>query len=134
MELSFCRQPQSGPSMTRDDRQRPAHKLTSRVLVRGDFQAPLCIMRARRVGWCRITRYRGGAMERGGPTHVERRLAAILAGDVAEYARRIGADEEGTHERLKACLRQLVDPKIKEHRGRIVKNTGDGCWRNFRVS
>jgi class 3 adenylate cyclase len=55
-----------------------------------------------------------------------RRLTAILAADVAGYSRLMGADEEGTHERLKAHLRELVDPKIKEHRGRVVKNTGDG--------
>jgi adenylate cyclase len=55
-----------------------------------------------------------------------RRLAAILAADVAGYSRLMGADEEGTHERLKAHFRELVDSKIKEHRGRIVKNTGDG--------
>jgi class 3 adenylate cyclase len=55
-----------------------------------------------------------------------RRLTAILAADVAGYSRLMGADEEGTHERLKAHLRELVDPKIKEHRGRTVKNTGDG--------
>jgi class 3 adenylate cyclase len=57
---------------------------------------------------------------------VERRLAAILAADVAGYSRLMGADEEGTHERLTAHLRELVDPKIKEHRGRTVKNPGDG--------
>ena len=51
-----------------------------------------------------------------------RRLAAILAADVAGYSRLMGADEEGTHERFRAHLRQLVDPKIGEHRGRIVKN------------
>jgi adenylate cyclase len=62
---------------------------------------------------------------------VERWLAAILAADVAGYSRLMGADEEGTHERLKAHLRQLVDPKIKEHRGRIVKNTGDGMLVEF---
>jgi adenylate cyclase len=62
---------------------------------------------------------------------VERKLAAILAADVAGYSRLMGADEEGTHERLKAHLRQLVDPKIKEHRGRIVKNTGDGMLVEF---
>ena len=62
---------------------------------------------------------------------VERRLAAILAADVAGYSRLMGADEEGTHERLKAHLRDLVDPKIKEHRGRIVKNTGDGMLAEF---
>jgi adenylate cyclase len=62
---------------------------------------------------------------------VERRLAAILAADVAGYSRLMGADEEGTHERLKAHLRDLVDPKIKEHQGRIVKNTGDGMLVEF---
>src|SRR5882672_3830537 len=60
-----------------------------------------------------------------------RRLTAILAADVAGYSRLMGADEEGTHERLKAHLGQLVDPKIKEHRGRIVKNTGDGVLAEF---
>ena len=53
-----------------------------------------------------------------------RRLAAILAADVAGYSRLMGADEEGTHERVQAHLRELVNPKITEHRGRIVKNTG----------
>jgi adenylate cyclase len=62
---------------------------------------------------------------------VERRLAAILAADVVGYSRLMGVDEEGTHERLKAYLRELVDPKIKEHRGRIVKNTGDGMLVEF---
>ncbi len=60
-----------------------------------------------------------------------RRLAAILAADVAGYSRLMGADEEGTHERLKALRRELVDPKISEHHGRIVKNTGDGVLAEF---
>ena len=60
-----------------------------------------------------------------------RRLAAILAADVAGYSRLMGADEEGTHERLKAHLGELVNPKINEHRGRIVKNTGDGFLAEF---
>jgi adenylate cyclase len=60
-----------------------------------------------------------------------RRLAAILAADVAGYSRLMGADEEGTHERLKAHLRELIDPKIKEHHGRVVKNTGDGMLAEF---
>src|SRR6516164_6630736 len=60
-----------------------------------------------------------------------RRFAAILAADVAGYSRLMGADEEGTHERLKAHLRKLVYPKIEEHRGRIVKNTGDGLLAEF---
>ena len=60
-----------------------------------------------------------------------RRLAAILASDVSGYSRLMGSDEEGTHERLKAHLGELVDPKIKEHRGRVVKNTGDGFLAEF---
>ena len=60
-----------------------------------------------------------------------RRLTAILAADVAGYSRLMGADEEGTHERLKAHLRELIEPKIAEHRGRIVKNTGDGFLAEF---
>jgi adenylate cyclase len=60
-----------------------------------------------------------------------RRLAAILAADVAGYSRLMGADEEGTHERLKAHRRELVDPKISEHSGRIVKTTGDGVLVEF---
>ena len=60
-----------------------------------------------------------------------RRLAAILAADVAGYSRLTGVDEEGTHERLKAHTRELVDPRIAEHHGRIVKNTGDGLLAEF---
>ena len=60
-----------------------------------------------------------------------RRLTAILAADVAGYSRLMGADEEGTHERLKALRREVVDPKIAEHRGRIVKTTGDGLLVEF---
>ena len=60
-----------------------------------------------------------------------RRLSAILAADVAGYSRLMGADEEGTHQRLRAHLGELVDPKIEEHRGRIVKNTGDGMLAEF---
>src|SRR5580693_1851472 len=62
---------------------------------------------------------------------VERRLAAILAADVVGYSRLMGADEEGTLERLKAHRRELIDPKITEHRGRIVKTTGDGMLVEF---
>jgi class 3 adenylate cyclase len=57
---------------------------------------------------------------------VECRLAAILAADVAGYSRLMGADKEWMLARLKALRRELADPKIKEHRGRIVKTTGDG--------
>jgi adenylate cyclase len=60
-----------------------------------------------------------------------RRLAAILAADVAGYSRLMGADEEGTHERLKGHLRELIKPKIAEHHGRTVKNTGDGFLVEF---
>src|SRR3974377_311111 len=64
-------------------------------------------------------------------TTATRRLAAILAADVAGYSRLMGADEEGTHERFKAHLVELVGPKIGEHHGRIVKTTGDGVLAEF---
>jgi adenylate cyclase len=60
-----------------------------------------------------------------------RRLAAIFVADVAGYSRLMGADEEGTHERLRAHRRELVDSKIREHSGRIVKTTGDGMLVEF---
>src|ERR1700730_11340291 len=60
-----------------------------------------------------------------------RRLTAILAADVAGYSRLMEADEEGTHERLRAHFAQLINPKIAGHRGRIVKTTGDGLLAEF---
>jgi len=60
-----------------------------------------------------------------------RRLAAILAADVVGYSRLMGTDEEGTHERVKAHLVELIDPKIHEHHGRVVKTTGDGVLAEF---
>ena len=62
---------------------------------------------------------------------VDRRLAAILAADVANYSRLMGTDEEGTLRQLKAHRKELIDPKITEHRGRIVKTTGDGMLVEF---
>ena len=62
---------------------------------------------------------------------VERRLAAVLAADVAGYSRLMGADEEGTLRRLQGHRRDLLDPKIREHKGRIVKTTGDGMLVEF---
>jgi adenylate cyclase len=62
---------------------------------------------------------------------VERRLAAVLAGDVAGYSRQMGADEEGTLARLNAHRREFLEPKVAEHRGRIVKRTGDGVLIEF---
>src|SRR5215471_922410 len=62
---------------------------------------------------------------------VQRRLAAILAADVAGYSRLMGADEEGTLARLKAHRSGLLDPKIEQHHGRIVKTTGDGLLAEF---
>src|SRR5580693_6419853 len=60
-----------------------------------------------------------------------RRLAAIFAADIVGYSRLMGADEEGTHERVKTHLREVIDPKIREHRGHIVKTTGDGVLAEF---
>src|SRR5271169_4538900 len=74
-----------------------------------------------------ITRSRVGAAAMAST----RRLAAILAADAAGYSRLMGADEEGTLERLKAHRRQLIDPKIAEHHGRVVKTTGDGLLAEF---
>ena len=62
---------------------------------------------------------------------VERRLTAILVADVAGYSRLMGTDEEGTLTQLKAHRRELVDPKIEEHRGRLVKTAGDGLLVEF---
>jgi adenylate cyclase len=62
---------------------------------------------------------------------VERRLAAVLAADVAGYSRLMGGDEEGTLARLKAVRKALFDPAIASHRGRIVKTTGDGVLVEF---
>ena len=62
---------------------------------------------------------------------VERRLAAIFAGDIAGYSRLMGADEEGTLSRLNAHRREFLEPKVADHRGRIVKRTGDGILIEF---
>jgi adenylate cyclase len=73
-------------------------------------------------------RFGGAALAR---ERAERRLAAILAADVAGYSRLMGAGEEDTLARLKAHRCELIDPKIGEHRGRIVKTTGDGILIEF---
>ena len=65
---------------------------------------------------------------------VERRLAAILAADVAGYSRLMGADEEGTLERLKALRRELIDPKIAEHRAASSRPPATACWWNLPAS
>ena len=62
---------------------------------------------------------------------VERRLAAVLAADVAGYSRLMGANEEGTLAQLKAVRKAIVDPTLAKHRGRIVKTTGDGMLVEF---
>src|SRR6516225_8347938 len=66
-----------------------------------------------------------------GNERVERRLAAILAADVVGYSRLMGADEEGTLATLKGLRKSLIEPRIAEHRGRIVKTTGDGALVEF---
>ncbi len=70
-------------------------------------------------------------MQPGDDDRIERKLAAILAADVAGYSRLMGVDEEGTLTRWKAHRRTIVDPSIKEHHGRIVKSTGDGILAEF---
>ena len=66
-----------------------------------------------------------------GEERVERRLAAILAADVVGYSRLMGQDEAGTLARLRGHRRELIDPSIVEHKGRIVKTTGDGILIEF---
>jgi len=61
----------------------------------------------------------------------KRRLASILAADVAGYSRLVGIDEEGTLGRLRSIRAEVIDPKIAEHRGRLVKTTGDGLLVEF---
>ena len=65
------------------------------------------------------------------PSRVERRLAAILAADVAGYSRLMHRDEEATHAKLTALLTEAVHPAVAEYAGRIVKNTGDGFLAEF---
>ena len=62
---------------------------------------------------------------------LERRLVAILAADVAGYSRLMEADEEGTLNRLRAIRTEVIDPSMAQHRGRIVKTTGDGLLVEF---
>ena len=71
------------------------------------------------------------AGEAANQERVERRLAAILAADVAGYSRLMTADEEGTHFRLLTHRREVIEPKVREYRGRIVKHTGDGALAEF---
>ena len=76
-----------------------------------------------------LRRLRAGLV--GTELHLERRLAAILATDVAGYSRLMSSDEEGTHLRFLTYRREIIEPKIREYRGRIVKNTGDGALVEF---
>jgi adenylate cyclase len=75
---------------------------------------------------------RSSSNGREGRLLAQHRLAAILAADVAGYAPLTSADEEGTHFRLLRCRREVIEPKIREQRGRVVKNTGDGALVEFR--
>src|SRR5258705_1606342 len=86
-------------------------------------------------GWARLQFATKGTRNRNcwpmAEERTQRRLAAILAADVAGYSRLMGADEEGTLARLKAHRGDLLDPTIDRHRGRIVKTTGDGLLVEF---
>src|SRR5262249_20725661 len=79
----------------------------------------------------RITPTRGSVMRGGSPDRVERRLAAILAADVAGYSRLMGQDEAGTLARMRKLRREVIDPEVAERKGRIVKTTGDGLLIEF---
>jgi formylglycine-generating enzyme required for sulfatase activity/class 3 adenylate cyclase len=75
--------------------------------------------------------FRPGRNGSGPPEELPRRLAAILAADIAGYSRLMGHDEEGTHARIKRQRRELIEPTIAEHHGRLVKYTGDGFFAMF---
>ena len=70
-------------------------------------------------------------MQAGSSDRVERRLAAILAADVVGYSRLMGQDETGTLDRMRELRRELIDPTVAEHKGRLVKTTGDGILIEF---
>src|SRR5215813_4386856 len=89
----------------------------------------LAVLRGSRHCWCTGDRSKGS--HEAVTATATRRLAAILTADVAGYSRLMGADEEGTLNRLKAHRRELIDAKIREHHGRIVKTTGDGMLVEF---
>jgi adenylate cyclase len=72
-----------------------------------------------------------GSRARRSSSCVERRLVAIMSLDVVGYSRLMNFDEEGTHARLLSCRRLVLEPKIREYLGRIVKNTGDGALVEF---
>ena len=78
----------------------------------------------------KVARLLKGLRSAGHP-RFERRLAAILVADVVGYSRLMSADEEGTHFRLLAYRREVIAPQVREHRGRIVKHTGDGALVEF---
>jgi len=86
--------------------------------------APRATRILRRLRW-------GRAEKAANPPRLERRLAAVLAADIAGYSRLMTADEEGTHRRLVSYRREVFEPKLREHRGRIVKSTGDGALVEF---
>ncbi|HTS91459.1 MAG TPA: SUMF1/EgtB/PvdO family nonheme iron enzyme [Stellaceae bacterium] len=73
-----------------------------------------------------VRRFNEGKSENRPPEGLARRLAAIIAADIVGYSRLMGMDEEGTHARVTRYRRELIDPTIAEHHGRVVKNTGDG--------
>jgi formylglycine-generating enzyme required for sulfatase activity/class 3 adenylate cyclase len=75
--------------------------------------------------------FRGGRNGSPPPEGLPRRLAAIVAGDIAGYSRLMGVDEEGTHARVKRHRRELIEPTISEHHGRLIKYTGDGFLAMF---
>ena len=75
--------------------------------------------------------FRGGRNGSLPPEGLPRRLAAIVAADIAGYSRLMGVDEEGTHARVKRHRRELIEPTISEHHGRLIKYTGDGFLAMF---
>src|SRR6516225_6575856 len=118
------------PGRGSECRRRPRLGASAELHDRTTLRRLCCSRRAGGAPHRRLPRGGVAVIEMSGE-RVERRLAAILAVDVAGYSRLMGEDEEGTLAALRAVRRELGDPKITEHRGRIVKTTGDGLLVEF---
>jgi adenylate cyclase len=105
-----------------------------KVLAAGLMAGSACltVQWAAQKGARRLKQLRGlPAVGLKASARVERRLAAILVADVVGYSRLMNADEEGTHAGFLRCRREVMEPAVREHRGRVVKNTGDGALVEF---
>jgi len=129
---ALCEIGKLGDEMEQANAKRDSKKVEELALKARLSTIFACAARLLIYSWTAALRGKRGIWEtKLGEDRVERRLAAILAGDIAGYSRLMSVDEEGTLRALKSHRKELVDPKIAEHRGRIVKTTGDGMLVEF---